>query len=78
MARFAGGLFVHSYSRREGRGVRMQKRRGLVELHGAPEGPAVLPACGRAVTAAHLSRLFAHRNVIVSQVASHALSLSCS
>ena len=30
MARFAGGLFVHSYSRREGRGVRMQMRRGLV------------------------------------------------
>jgi basic membrane protein A and related proteins len=32
MARFAGGLFVHSYSRREGRGVRMQMRRGLVVI----------------------------------------------
>jgi basic membrane protein A len=30
MARFAGGLFVHSDSNREGRGVRMQMRRGLV------------------------------------------------
>ena len=30
MARFAGGLFVHSNSHREGRGVRMQMRRGLV------------------------------------------------
>jgi basic membrane protein A len=30
MARFAGGLFVHSSSHRDGRGVRMQMRRGLV------------------------------------------------
>ncbi|MDX6568592.1 MAG: basic rane protein [Gaiellales bacterium] len=30
MARFAGGLFVHSDSSREGRGVRMKMRRGLV------------------------------------------------
>jgi basic membrane protein A len=32
MARFAGGLFVHSDSSREGRGVRMKMRRGLVVI----------------------------------------------
>jgi basic membrane protein A len=52
MARFAGGLFVHSYSRREGRGVRMQKRRGLVVV-AALVGAFVAATGANADTARH-------------------------
>jgi basic membrane protein A len=44
MASIAGGLFVHSDSRREGNGVRMQMRRGLVVI--AALGAALVAAVG--------------------------------
>jgi basic membrane protein A len=52
MAIFAGGLFVYSDSSREGRGVRMQMRRGLVVI-AALVGASVAATGANADTASH-------------------------
>jgi basic membrane protein A and related proteins len=52
MAKFAGGLFVHSDSSREGRGVRMQMRRGLVVI-AALVGASVAATGANADTTSH-------------------------